>query len=256
MLRIQQLKIGIEHNKEDLLEKAAKLLSVKKADIKELRPVKRSLDARKKEEIHYSYVCEAELSSIALEEKVLRRIKPQVAVRAESVRYHFIPTGKDTLTHRPVIIGAGPAGLFCAYHLAKEGYAPILLERGAPVEERVGIIEEFWKTGILQPDTNVQFGEGGAGTFSDGKLNTMVKDTTGRIRSVLESFAEFGAPEEITYLNKPHIGTDYLRKVIVQMRKELIRLGGEVRFHTKVTDFAIEQGRITGVFLGKEFLPC
>lgn len=256
MLRIQQLKIGIEHKKEDLTEKAAKLLSVKKEDIIELRPVKRSLDARKKEEIHYSYVCEVVLSSEALEEKVLRRVKPQIAVRAENVRYCFTPTGKERLTHRPVIIGAGPAGLFCAYYLAKEGYAPILLERGAPVEERVGIIEDFWKNGILQPDTNVQFGEGGAGTFSDGKLNTMVKDTTGRIRSVLETFASFGAPEEITYLNKPHIGTDCLREVIVRMRKELIRLGGEVRFHARVTDFSIEKNRMTGVFLEDEFLPC
>ncbi len=256
MLRIQQLKLGINHTKEELHKKAAKVLSVKPEEIKELRPVKRSLDARKKDDIHYSYVCEVELCSAALEEKVLCRVKPQIAVRAERVQYQHTPSGSASLAHRPVVIGAGPAGLFCAYQLALEGYAPLLLERGASIEERVGIVNTFWKDGTLDTDTNVQFGEGGAGTFADGKLNTMVKETTGRIRRVLETFAAFGAPEEITYLNKPHIGTDCLRNVIINMRKELIRLGGEVRFHAKVTDLEIENNRITGVWLGEEFLPC
>ena len=256
MLRIQQLKLSIEHKKEDLVKKAAKLLGVKPEDIIELCPVKRSLDARKKDDIHYSYVCEAELRTKELEEKVLRRVKPQIAVKSERVVYTHTPSGTETLPHRPVVIGAGPAGLFCAYRLALNGYAPILLERGASVEERVGIVDAFWKDGTLDTETNVQFGEGGAGTFSDGKLNTMVKETTGRIRSVLTTFTAFGAPEEITYFNKPHIGTDCLRNVIVNMRKELIRLGGEVRFHAKVTDLEIEKSRLTGVWLGEEFLPC
>jgi len=256
MLRIQQLKLGIEHKKEDLRKKAAKLLSVKTEDIVTLRPIKRSLDARKKEDIHYSYVCEAELRTKEMEEKVLRRVKPQIAVQAEPVIYMHTPSGTEQLSHRPVVIGAGPAGLFCAYRLALTGYAPILLERGASIEERVNIVDTFWKDGVLDADTNVQFGEGGAGTFSDGKLNTMVKETSGRIRSVLETFTAFGAPEEITYINKPHIGTDCLRKVIATMRKELIRLGGEVRFHSKVTDLEIEKGKLTGVWLEEEFLPC
>lgn len=256
MLRIQQLKIGIEHSKEELIGKAAKLLFVKKDDIVELRPVKRSLDARKKDDIHYSYVCEVVLRSLELEEKVLRRVKPQLAVRADRVQYRHTPSGTKHLPHRPVVIGAGPAGLFCAYRLALTGYAPLLLERGASVEERVGIVNTFWKDGTLDTETNVQFGEGGAGTFSDGKLNTMVKETTGRIRSVLETFAAFGAPEEITYLNKPHIGTDCLRDVIVNMRKEFIRLGGEVRFHAKVTDLEVEDNKLTGVWLGEKFIPC
>ncbi|MCH5273474.1 MAG: NAD(P)-binding protein [Lachnospiraceae bacterium] len=256
MLRIQQLKLSIHHSKEELLEKAAKLLSVRKEDITEFYTVRRSLDARKKEDIHYSYVCEAVLRSPALEEKVLRRVKPQVAVRAERIRYSHTPTGTKELKHRPVIVGAGPAGLFCAYRLALAGYAPILLERGAGIEERVEAVERFWKEGTLLPDTNVQFGEGGAGTFSDGKLNTMVKETSGRIRLVLETFVKFGAPEDILYNNKPHIGTDCLRGVIINLRKELLRLGCEVRFHAKVTDIVTEDGQVRGVYVGEEFLPC
>lgn len=256
MLRIQQLKLKLHHKKEDLLSQAARVLSVRKEDIAECRPVKRSLDARKKEDIHYSYVCEVVLSSRALEEKVLRRAKPQSVVRAERVYYSHTPTGTETLKYRPVIAGAGPAGLFCAYRLALAGYAPVLLERGGPIEERVEAVEQFWRDGTFLPDTNVQFGEGGAGTFSDGKLNTMVKETTGRIRSVLETFVSFGAPEEIAYLHKPHIGTDRLREVIVNMRNELLRLGCGVRFHTKVTDIVTEGGRLKGVYAGDEFLPC
>lgn len=256
MLRIQQLKLKLHHKKEELLLQAAKVLAVRKEDIVECRPVKRSLDARKKEDIHYSYVCEVVLSSHALEEKVLRRAKPQMVVRAERIYYSHMPSGTEQLRHRPVIAGAGPAGLFCAYRLALAGYAPVLLERGGRIEERVEAVERFWRDGTLLPDTNVQFGEGGAGTFSDGKLNTMVKETTGRIRSVLETFVSFGAPEEIAYLHKPHIGTDRLREVIVNMRKELLRLGCEVRFHTKVTDIVTENGQLKGVYAGDEFLPC
>lgn len=256
MLRIQQLKLKLNHKQEDLRQKAAKLLGVKPEEIMELRPVKRSLDARKKEDIHYSYVCEVTLSSEALEQRVLRKMKPSLAVKTERILYNPVPMGTKELNHRPVVVGAGPAGLFCAYRLALNGYAPILLERGGPVEERVGAVEQFWKDGTLLPDTNVQFGEGGAGTFSDGKLNTMVKETTGRIRSVLETFVKFGAPEEILYVNKPHIGTDCLRNVITNMRKELIRLGCEVRFHAKMTDIVFEKGQIKGVTVGEEFLPC
>lgn len=256
MLRIQQLKLNITHSPEDLIKKAAKILGVKPSDILKLRPMKRSLDARKKEDIHYSYICEAELSSEVMEERVLKRAKPSQVVRAERICYHPVPEGTERLVHRPVIVGAGPAGLFCAYRLAMDGYAPILLERGGPVEERVEAVERFWKDGTLLPDTNVQFGEGGAGTFSDGKLNTMVKETTGRIRSVLETFVKFGAPEEITFLNKPHIGTDCLRHVVTRMRKELIRLGCEVRFHSKVREIEFDNRRVKGVYVGEEFIPC
>lgn len=256
MLRIQQLKIKLNHTKEDLKAQAAKFLGIREEEIKELRPVRRSLDARKKEDLHYSYICEVELVHPAMENKLLKRCKPQVLVRAEKISYHYHGTGIMPLAHRPVIIGAGPAGLFCAYRLAMDGYAPLLLEQGGDVAERTAKVEKFWTEGVLDPATNVQFGEGGAGTFSDGKLNTMVKETSGRIRYMLETFVKFGAPEEICYLNKPHIGTDCLREVIVNLRKEILRLGGEVRFHAKVTDFLIEKNHICGVRLGEEFLPC
>ena len=135
-----------------------------------------------------------------------------------------------------IIIGSGPAGLFCAYLLALEGYRPLVLERGACVEERKKDVDRFWETGVLDPSSNVQFGEGGAGTFSDGKLNTLVKDKTGRNRFVLETFVKFGADEDILYAHKPHIGTDVLIDVVSQMRQEIISLGGEFCFHTQVTD--------------------
>lgn len=256
MLRILQLKLNLNHKTEDLKKKAAKLLGIREEDIRELRPVKCSLDARKKEDIHYSYVCEIELCNPGLENKLLKRIKPQLLIRAERIRYQHAATGTKPLLHRPVIIGAGPAGLFCAYRLALEGYQPLLLEQGAEIAERTKAVEKFWSTGELDLSTNVQFGEGGAGTFSDGKLNTMVKETSGRISYMLETFVAFGAPAEITYKNKPHIGTDCLRDVITNLRREICRLGGEVRFHSKVTDFLIEQNKITGVKLEEEIIPC
>lgn len=161
------------------------------------------------------------------------------------------------LSHRPVIIGAGPAGLFCAYFLAMHGYQPVLLERGKDVDAREQDVEHFWATGELNPESNVQFGEGGAGTFSDGKLNTLVKDKDGKGRKVLEVFVECGAQEAILYENKPHIGTDVLKKVVRTMREKIISMGGEVRFQSQVTDICTENGRLKGVEINHgEILPC
>ena len=158
-----------------------------------------------------------------------------------------INLGEKILKNRPVIIGAGPAGLFCAYILTIAGFCPIVFERGKKIEERKKDVVSFWDTGILNPKSNVQFGEGGAGTFSDGKLNTSVKDPMGRNNFVLETFVKFGAQENILYDNKPHIGTDVLSNVIINMRNYLIDKGCEFRFESCVDDFEIEDNHITGI---------
>ena len=176
------------------------------------------------------------------EEAIIKRAKNRNAVIKKETVYQFPPCGTEPLANPPIIIGTGPAGLFCGLMLAKAGYRPILLERGGSVEERKEAVETFWKGGKLDPQCNVQFGEGGAGTFSDGKLNTLVKDVSGRNGEVLRIFAEFGADPSICYVNKPHIGTDVLSQVVSRMRNEIIRLGGQVRFHACVTDFLIEEG--------------
>lgn len=156
-----------------------------------------------------------------------------------------------------MVVGTGPAGLFAAWLLAKHGYQPLVIERGYEVNKRIQAVEHFWKTNELDPVSNVQFGEGGAGTFSDGKLNTMVKDMANRYRLVMETFVHHGAPSEILYLNKPHIGTDKLRTVVGSMRKEIIRLGGEVRFGTQLTDLQIEEGQLRAIELNhRELMPC
>ncbi|ETJ00619.1 MAG: FAD dependent oxidoreductase, partial [Veillonella dispar DORA_11] len=153
--------------------------------------------------------------------------------------------GSVPLAHRPVVMGFGPAGMLAAFYLAREGYRPIVLERGQDVDTRSHDVETFWKKGIFKPESNVQFGEGGAGTFSDGKLTTRI--THPRLHEISKYFVEFGAPEEILYKHKPHVGTDKLRTMVKAMRERIIEWGGEVRFGSKVTDLFIENDRIVGV---------
>ena len=159
-------------------------------------------------------------------------------------KYHFSSSGSEALSHRPIVIGSGPAGLFCAWYLAKAGYCPLVLERGEEADKRQKTVENFWKNGILDPDSNVQFGEGGAGTFSDGKLNTLVKDTFGRGREVLSRFVEAGAPSEILYQQKPHLGTDQLVGIVQFMRHQIEEMGGEFRFRSTVTDLMIRDRKL------------
>ena len=245
MLRIPQLKLHIHHTKEELKLAVKKELRLSHENFT-YSIKKRSIDARKKQELHFVYAIDVALNEKE-EQRILAKAKGKF-VMAPNEEYSFVPFGTKSMKQRPVVIGAGPAGLFCAYFLAKHGYAPIVVERGEPMEERVKRVEEFWAGDALNPESNVQFGEGGAGTFSDGKLNTMVKDPSGRIRKVLEIFVEHGAPEEILYLNKPHIGTDNLRHVIVSMRKQMIAWGAEFRFSSKVTDVLLqEDGTVKGV---------
>ena len=254
MIRVNQIRISIHQKDKEkkLRKKAAELLRIKESEIRSFQIVKQSIDGRKKPDIFYSYVVDLE---IAGEENVCKRIKnPQINV-ISPVRYRF-PVNKIEVKIsemlRPVIIGSGPAGLFCGLYLARTGFRPIILERGQDVDTRKADVEEFWKTGNLNPESNVQFGEGGAGTFSDGKLNTLVKDKSGRNLEVLKTFVEFGAGESIVYEAKPHIGTDVLCGIIKQMREEIIRLGGEVRFGSKVTRIELQNGEVKNLVINQE----
>lgn len=237
MIQIQQLKLKLPHTQEAVRKKALKTLRVTEKDIRSFQITRRSLDARKKPELFYVYSVNITVKNEAAVRR--RNMHKNVLFLKEEPSYHAVPSGKERLKFRPVIIGTGPAGLFCGYQLAKLGYRPILLERGAKIKERIRDVNAFWNQGILNKNSNVQFGEGGAGTFSDGKLNTLVHEKSGRHEEVLRIFHRFGAPEEILYDNKPHIGTDILCKIVENMRNEIILLGGEVRFHSLVEDFEL-----------------
>ncbi len=243
MIRITQLKLPVGHSREALRQKAAKILRISPQSVKSLRIVKQSVDARKKEEILYSYTVDVETAG---ESQIVRRAKSAQIAAVRQERYVFPAPGEERLSHRPVIVGSGPAGLFCGLMLAEAGYRPLILERGEDVDGRRKKVERFWRDGTLDTGTNVQFGEGGAGTFSDGKLNTLVKDPGMRNQKVLEILAEHGADPEILYVQKPHVGTDVLSGVVKNIRNHIVELGGSVRFKSLVTDLLIEDGRIRG----------
>lgn len=254
MIRISQIKISVTEKRTDteiktqLAKRAAKLLRMDATAILSLSIVRRSLDARKKRSLFFVYTVDVEVEN---ETRILNRLKGnekegriQVVTQKS---YQFVKPGEKQLTAPPVIVGTGPAGLFCGYMLAKAGYRPILLERGKEVHKRLADVERFWKEGILDPASNVQFGEGGAGTFSDGKLTTTVKDPCGRQREVLRIFVKAGAPEAILYDAKPHIGTDILVKVVEQLRRQILDWGGEIRFETRAESLLLAEGHVVGV---------
>lgn len=255
MLRLNQVKVGTEQDAQ-LDRRVAEVLQVPLRDIMSVRIVRQSIDARRKPQIFYRYTLDVEVKN---QERVLRKFRGRenLVSLADPVVYHFPELGNKRQEHVPVIVGMGPAGLFCGYFLALHGYRPILLERGKCVEERQEDVERFWETGKLTPNSNVQFGEGGAGAFSDGKLNTLVKDRDGRNSVVLETLVRFGAKESICYEAKPHIGTDVLCQVVGRMRREITRLGGTVRFSSCVTGIETREGRVSGVIVNEEeLLPC
>lgn len=240
MLRIRDLILPETHDVSELYYHAAQALHVRASDIAALHIFRRSLDARKKPDLRWVYTVDVTLRSG--EGAVLRRCRSAKITREVPYVYR-IP--RCTAAERPVVVGFGPAGMFAALVLAKAGLRPLVLERGDPAPLRREKVERFWGGGPLDPESNVQFGEGGAGAFSDGKLNTGTKNERGRW--VLQQFVRFGAQEEILYDAKPHVGTDVLFHVIQNLREEVLRLGGEVRFGARLTGLETQDGRITGV---------
>lgn len=242
MLQYSQCKIDYRRDSiQELKKKLAGKLHMDEAEIKDIKIQRKSVDARRKPEIYYNYTVAFECGN---EKEILKKNRknanltqyvPQPDLE-EIVNQYSGDTGE-----RIVIIGSGPAGLMCGYFLALCGKKPLIIERGGSMWERVDKVSRFWKEGTLDPDTNVSFGEGGAGTFSDGKLNTGVKDKTGKKAFILDTFVNHGAPEQIRYLSKPHIGTDELRGVISSMRESIEKMGGTYLFHTKFTGFEYEE---------------
>ena len=274
MIRINQIKLlndgknVREHDElcDVLKKKAAKLLRITENEISEFVIMRHSIDARKKPQIYDVFMVDLGLAKAKdkkAEEKIVSKAKDKGISVVSPVLYDFMEkagvTGElpvGATDKRIAVIGSGPAGLFCAYMLAEAGFKPVVFERGADVDKRQEIVEKFWETGELDTRTNVQFGEGGAGTFSDGKLNTMVKDKDGRGRKALSLFTTFGADSKIMYDAKPHIGTDVLRNVVKNMRQEIISLGGEFRFETQVTDIITDgSGALKALVADGEEIP-
>lgn len=273
MIQISQVKLPVEHNKKDLEHKIVKELELrhifKDMPSFDYKIIRKSIDARKKPEIYYIYTLAADFKPNH-EEIILKKcrnknvskynpsiyisrtasdIEIEVANRIKEYNKNEIPGLAGIKKPAPVIIGEGPAGLFAGLILARAGLMPIIFERGDNVDNRVDKVENFWLTGSIDEETNVQYGEGGAGTFSDGKLNTLVKDKTGKNQFVLDTLVKFGAKENIAYDAKPHVGTDVLRTVVRNIREEIISLGGSVHHLCKMTDLVIEDGAVKAVIV-------
>ena len=252
MIRVQEIALPPGHEMEDLRREAARLLKLPQEKLRSMRLVRRSVDARKKPEVRFVYAVDVEVDGA--EAAILRRSRCKKAAIVDPVRYipPQLPQGADD---RPVVVGFGPAGIFAALVLAMAGLRPVVLERGEDAVSRHRKVSHFFQTGQLDPRSNVQFGEGGAGTFSEGKLNTGVNNP--RIHWILEQFVAAGARENILYDAKPHVGTDVLLTVVQNLRQRLLDLGAQVRFSTQVTGLRMEKGRLTGLELeGGEVLPC
>ncbi len=253
MIRVRDIALPArEDGAEALKRAAARRLGVPAGELTELKIRRRSVDARKKSDVRVIYTVDAALAGS--EEAALRRCHgDRVSEAADEV--YAPPTGGERLEKRPVIAGFGPAGMFAGLVLAMAGARPLILERGRDVETRGRDVERFWQTGVLDPASNVQFGEGGAGAFSDGKLNTGIKNP--RIQWVLDRFVEFGAREDVAYEARPHVGTDRLKIVVKNLRERILALGGQVRFESAVTGIVTDGGRVAGAVVnGAEEIKC
>ncbi|MEG1315538.1 MAG: NAD(FAD)-utilizing dehydrogenase [Anaerovoracaceae bacterium] len=247
MYRIHQIKLNIDEPKDRIQSKIIKKIGYKDMIITDYNIVKESIDARDKSNIKWVYTVDFNCATLHNPKKYLNlAANPKLNLEiAPNMSYKEVEQGSIQLENRPVIVGFGPCGMFAGLLLATRGYKPLIIERGNMVEQRVKDVKEFWDKAILNPESNVQFGEGGAGTFSDGKLTTGIKDS--RIRKVLEEFVVAGADPDILYKQKPHIGTDVLQQVVANIRKTIISYGGEIRFGTRLDDIIVKKKKIIGV---------
>ena len=253
MLRITELKLPIEnaqsliHQKDEIKAALLKRLEIPESDLIHFDIFKRGVDARKSHAILYVYSLDVELKN---EEKILAKFRKDPHIKpAPDTSYKFVATTEVAPQLRPVIVGFGPAGIFAALILAQAGFKPIVLERGKEVRKRTQDTWGLWRKSTLNPESNVQFGEGGAGTFSDGKLYSQIKDPKHYGRKVIQEFVKAGAPEEILYVSHPHIGTFRLVGMVEEMRKTITELGGEIRFESRVDDIEIENNQVQAVIL-------
>jgi uncharacterized FAD-dependent dehydrogenase len=247
MLRLTEIKLPIEHPEGEIKTAILKRLNIAESDLLRYEVFKRGVDARKKNDILFTYTLDVALRD---EAAVLAQFRkdPHVGITPDT-GYHFVAQAPQNLAERPVVIGMGPAGLFAGLILAQMGFRPIILERGKAVRERTKDTWGLWRQGKLDPESNVQFGEGGAGTFSDGKLYSQIKDPRHLGRKVLTEFVKAGAPEEIMYVSHPHIGTFRLVGMVEKMRETIQSLGGEIRFQSRVDDVEIDNGQVRAVLM-------
>ena len=241
MIRISNLSLPVDGDLEQLRKRAARALGLRPGQLGELEIVRQSIDARNRSEVHYVYTVEL---SMPQEERLVENAPGRNVSRTERQAYAFPAAGRRSALP-PVVVGMGPAGLFAALFLARNGFPCVVLERGQDVDQRTRDVDRFWTAGALDEGSNVQFGEGGAGTFSDGKLTTGTHDP--RIAAVLDTLVEAGAPADVKYSHKPHVGTDVLRQVVKHIRQELIALGCDVRFGHRLEGLTIQGDALTGL---------
>ena len=250
-LRINNIILSLDENIDILNKKISKKLKVSEEEINDFKIIKESVDARNKDNIKFTYAIEANIKN---EDKIIKRLHDN-DVRVDNHKYEEeVEEGNEILSTRPIVVGLGPAGLFAALKLAEKGYKPLVIERGEDVDKRTETVNKFWKTGELNLESNVQFGEGGAGSFSDGKLTTRIKDK--RCDYILKELVSSGAPEEIIYTSKAHVGTDILKGVVKNIRNKIINLGGEVMFSSKLEYIKSTSGKIKSILVNGEEIPC